>query len=77
MSRIRVMFTCRMCGIEREGVDVRARDEWQDILDWMETVKRTLSIAHSERSATCVATKMDEVWIPTSGADIIGGAAKQ
>ena len=74
---IAVHYTCRMCGVEDAIVNVRARGEEQDVVNWLqETCARAIYNDHIARSPQCPATSISEVKIPIAGADKIGGVAQ-
>ena len=71
---IQCKYSCFKCGIHRQTVTVRARED-EDIAEWLEKVcAAALSADHDRRSPHCRITKLDEVMIPVSeDCDKIGG----
>ena len=71
---IRCMYSCLQCGIVKAPVDVPVRGEDEDMGHWVsETVGWAIKRDHDQRSPACGATKIDQVWIPLSGRDKVGG----
>jgi hypothetical protein len=74
--QIECMYSCSSCGIVKARVKIDARHEGQTITDWLSNVAVCALVKdHSARSPRCRANKLDEFFIPTGGADIIGGPA--
>jgi len=72
---IQCKYSCFQCGIFREIVTVPARED-EDIKVWMDATALLVSADHDRRSPKCVITKLDELMIPITGADKIGGPTK-
>ena len=72
---IRVLYTCRACGLADIGVDVPAR-ELEDVTDWLKTTAQLCGDDHCSRNPACSHLFVD-VKIPVSGADRVGGATVQ
>jgi hypothetical protein len=68
-----IKYSCTLCGIYRRHVSVPQREN-EDVRIWMNMVTHRLADDHKLRSPNCRATKLDEVMIPITGADKIGGA---
>lgn len=70
-----VKYTCLLCGLIKVDCEVPARGE-ETIIEW---TNRSLIVAiaenHRKRSPSCQATKIDEVMVPITGAEKIGGPA--
>jgi hypothetical protein len=74
--KIEVRYTCRLCGVHDARVAIKARGE-EDVKTWMDqTMIQAVARDHSKRSPRCPATSISEVKIPITGADKIGGVAK-
>lgn len=68
------MYSCDLCGIVRAHVEVPARDSEQGVRDWFYLVLTpALCADHASRSPYCRPEKLSEVYIPTTGAEFIGG----
>lgn len=65
-------FTCRQCGLYRTEVVVPARGE-EDVKTWMDATRHHIAQAHRERSPQCRSRVMDELLIPMTGTDRVGG----
>lgn len=77
MASIRVLYTCRMCGLDKQGCDVAERGENVDIAVWFEgTLTRTLMEDHKARSPLCQAQKFNDVMIPIAGVNKVGESPK-
>lgn len=75
--KIRVLYSCHACGLEKVAVEVDERGADEDVVHWVEqTLGWALATDHRQRSPGCRAEKVDDVMIPVTGADRIGGAAK-
>lgn len=73
-----VKYSCVLCGLHKVNCEVPARVEGQDVLDWTRnTLGQALTNDHRRRSPQCNATSASDVMIPISGADMIGGPARQ
>ncbi len=72
MIAIRVLYTCRLCGLDNVGVDVPARGD-ENVLVWMDSTARQLSEDHAKRSPNCYPKTLDEIKIPITGANKVGG----
>ena len=53
-------------------LEVPARDH-EDVTDWMASTVRCVQQDHKRRSPTCRAKKLDELMIPMTGTDRVGG----
>ena len=69
---IRCLYTCEGCGLSNVACDVPARVE-EDVVVWMEATIRALSRDHARRSPTCHPKSLQEVKIPVTGAEKVGG----
>ena len=75
---IRCMYSCASCGLTKVAVEVPAREESQIVTDWVNKVAAVeLARDHERRSPNCHPKTFTEVYIPISGARIIGGPAIQ
>lgn len=59
-------FSCSVCGLKHEKVQVRARrSPEEDIVKWMNyVVVRTISERHQILSFTCPAIRVEDLMIP-------------
>lgn len=68
---IKVMYSCRLCGVLRAEVEVPERGEQEGVVEWVgETLARRIGNDHERRSPDCGATAIDEVWIPANAEGI-------
>lgn len=73
---ITVLYSCEGCGTKDRGVAVTCRAQHEDVRVWMDqTVVRTLAKDHRARHPTCQATVMQEIKVPMSGRQWVGGPA--
>lgn len=59
-----VKYSCVLCGITLQSVDVRYRDVGEDIAVWMDVLAKVLSEDHRARSPHCTPKVLSEVHIP-------------
>jgi len=74
--KITVFYSCHLCGLNKVGVEVDARDK-EDVIQWMDYVGIRLSQDHKRRSPLCVPKELKDVMIPMTGVNKIGGAPVQ
>lgn len=75
---IQVLYSCAACGLQRVPVDVPARVETEDVLHWVEqTLGMAMKADHTRRSPACRAAGVQDVMIPMTGAEKIGGPVVQ
>jgi len=72
---ITVKYSCKLCGLDKVDVVVPARGT-EDVLTWMDTMGRFLGEDHHRRSPYCTPTKLQDVMIPMTGTDRVGGPTK-
>lgn len=73
-----VRYSCHACGIEKAEVPVRYRSSSEEVLDWMLQVLTPALLAdHDSRSPHCRPEGLDDVMIPITGAQYIGGPCLQ
>jgi hypothetical protein len=74
---VTVRYSCSLCGIKDREVKVRAREN-EDVVQW---VKEICMVAvggdHAAISPSCQATSVENLMIPISGADKVGGVVRQ
>lgn len=76
-ATVTVLYSCKLCGIERAPCAVPERLLSEDIGDWMkQTLGPALSRDHDQRSPGCKPDQLREVMIPMTGTDRIGGVTK-
>lgn len=74
---IKVLYSCRVCGLNNQEVDVTAR-EAEDVVAWMEqTCIVQLAQDHATRRPHCRPETLVDVKIPLSGNNRVGGATAQ
>lgn len=65
METITCQFSCDGCGLRSHPVEVRAREQDEDIIEWMEnTVGRSVAFEHLVMSPTCRAQGVRDLKIP-------------
>lgn len=68
-----IIFKCK-CMAAEATVQVRNRNEHEDVADWMELVQSTISNAHRKTSPLCMSATMEYAKIPMpENAPFIGG----
>lgn len=72
---IEVLYSCRVCGIRDAALRVPAREE-EEVLAWMDATIALVGADHYRRSPACGATRLQDLKIPMTGVDRIGGAAR-
>jgi hypothetical protein len=77
MNTIQIEYSCKHCGIKDRKIDVRMRNQnRENVIEWMQgPVVQTVSFDHRQQSPLCKATHIDEVKIPYTGVEYIGGPA--
>lgn len=76
MLTTRVLYTCAGCGLKDVPVDVPARGA-EDVRVWMDATVAHVSKDHRRRSYHCRKTVLQELKVPITGRDRIGGAIVQ
>jgi hypothetical protein len=74
---IGVIYSCEGCGLRNVSLDVPARTEQETVTTWMDATVRRLSADHRRRSPLCRAKALQEVKIPITGTQRIGGPKVQ
>jgi hypothetical protein len=74
---IRVLYSCAGCGLKDVAMDVPVRVEGEEIVPWMQSTVMLLSADHRRRRPSCTAIAMQEVKIPITHADRVGGPSIQ
>lgn len=69
-------YSCPPCGLKRVALDVPARSV-ESVTAWMDATVRRISADHRRRSPHCHAPKLEELLIPMTGTDKVGGPAVQ
>ena len=74
---ITLKYTCFQCGLYRVEVEAPARTT-EDVNEWVENIAAwAVYQDHIKRSPFCISTKRDELMIPISGAEKLGGSVIQ
>lgn len=73
---IQCFYSCEGCKLKNVPCHVLARGA-EDVRDWMDATVRQLSKDHRRRSPDCRANSLQELKIPMTGTDRIGGPAVQ
>lgn len=76
MTTVRVLYSCNTCGLVRVHLDAEARGE-EGVLEWMEQLMMQLARDHRRRSPTCPGESLQDLLIPVTGTDRIGGPVLQ
>lgn len=71
-----VLYSCHKCKLHRVPVVVPAREE-EDVVAWMKETTEYLAQDHYKRSPHCDTTALQEVMIPMTGRDKVGGPILQ
>lgn len=75
IQTIKCIYSCKACGLKKVAVPVPVREQGQDLMVWMNTLMMSLGGDHFKRSPHCKTTSLDEVMIPITGANQVGGPA--
>ena len=76
IATIKIQYSCVMCGIKRQVVEVPARTA-EDVVVWMKQIMTPALVRdHEARSPFCHPKTLSEVLIPIEGASQVGGAAE-
>ena len=77
--KINIKYSCLKCGLKNIELAVPARvDEDEDVVAWMQNaVGLNIKKDHTLRSPECPADSAQEVMIPMTGTDRIGGPTIQ
>lgn len=70
--QIEVLYSCHECGLNKVPVLVPARES-EGVIEWMNATVRVLARDHSQRSPRCETKALNDIMIPISGADRVGG----
>ncbi len=74
---ITVKYSCYQCGLRDAELSVPARED-EDVVVWMERmVGQNIKTDHARRSPHCRATSVQNLMIPITGAQKIGGPTAQ
>lgn len=77
ISQITLKYSCDRCGLKDVEVSVPARQN-EDVVAWLEgVVGHFVHADHQRRSPGCRATSVQNLMIPTTGAQKVGGPAIQ
>jgi hypothetical protein len=71
-NTITVKYSCHTCGLERVELNVKARGD-EDVITWMNSLGPQLAADHKKHSPKCNAQSVQDLMIPVTGADKIGG----
>lgn len=71
---IGVLYSCRTCGLKDVTVQVRAREDNEEVVAWMEACGKVLGADHFLRNPHCRTESLSDIKIPITGADRVGGA---
>lgn len=70
---ITIKYSCFQCGLNKVEVSVPARGA-EDVVEWMESiVGHHIKADHTKRSPHCKATSVQNLMIPITGTDRVGG----
>jgi hypothetical protein len=76
LQTINVSYSCALCGLKKVSCRVPARGS-ETVTEWMGVTVQLLAADHQKRSPGCRAEKLDELMIPITGAECVGGPAVQ
>lgn len=69
-----IKYSCTLCGLTDIEVLVQAREANEDIIHWTNTVMiPALCLDHAQLSPDCHPTQLQNITIPMSGVEYIGG----
>lgn len=68
-----ILYTCDLCGLEKQKLSIPQRRENEDIREWMRKSSIHIQSDHLKRSPDCKAEALSQLMIPITGAEMIGG----
>ena len=71
-----VKYSCHGCGLTKVDVAVPARES-EDVVTWMDQTVRLAGADHRRRSPHCHPKAVQDLMIPMTGRDRIGGPPVQ
>jgi hypothetical protein len=75
---IRCLYTCSLCDLVDVAVEVPARESTRPVVEWMERICiPAIGADHALRSPGCQPETLENLKIPITNADYIGGPAVQ
>jgi len=76
--KVKVLYTCKNCGIVDREVPIREREKDEDVIGWMRTVQKELGEDHMRCSSWCQ-SRLCDIKIPLVGKENcrIGEAPRQ
>lgn len=75
---MKVKYSCAHCGLDRVECNVRERTAGEDVVVWVRDILgHALKADHRRRSPLCQSNSAQDVMIPMTGTDYIGGPVKQ
>lgn len=75
---ITIKFTCDECGVKDEKVEVTAREESDNVIEWVESVViSAITFRHAIISPNCKATELTNLKIPMDDKDPTTWVGKQ
>ena len=73
-----VKYSCHQCGLKKIEVAVRLREEAEDIVKWVEDIVGwAIKDDHRLRSPDCNAKSVQDLMIPITGVNRLGGPVIQ
>jgi len=71
---IQVRYSCGLCGLEKQPLDVPLREAHEDLITWMDATMALVGVDNRLRSPRCRSVHAD-LYVPHNGADRLGGEA--
>ena len=67
-GHVKVKFSCNTCGIRQQEVLVPARQDKDDLKDWLDATRLAVEVHHQVLSGECASDKVD-LMIPVENED--------
>jgi len=74
---ITVYYSCNICKLEKIPCEVPARKENEKLDEWMENTVIILGKDHKTRSPKCKSKQLNNLILPMTGANRVGGPTIQ
>jgi len=74
MNKVTLRYSCRLCGLNDVSAEVPARErEAEPVEAWLNAAMLFLASDHRKRSPGCKPASLQDIKIPMTGVEWIGG----
>lgn len=70
---VTVKYSCVLCGLQNQSVQIPARPETTDVREWMKMMETLLASDHVQRSPGCQPKTLQNIMIPFPAGGWVGG----